>query len=183
MRTTTQNDTMAPNNPANLAPATIAGAVRVALADGRALLGDGAYAFDWRRWHRRDKDGKCTVCAAGAVMANRFNVTEGVAHTRAFGEAWGRALKAIDAVRSECFGHAYKQMYPRSRKWGDPGTFDERVWAALEGAENPHQYFASAKEFAKCLDYIETTVLPVIERVETAMPQRRCEDAAPARAR
>ena len=154
-------------------PATIAGAVRLAVNDGRALLGNTAYAWDHATWHEVETDTTCRVCAAGAVMAKNFDIAERNVDPETFGAAWARALNAIDAVRVENYAEAYWEMYPRARPWReDREAFENDMHALLEREENAYGDFRSKDRYAKFLDDLEGRVLPVIEQVEAAMPRR-----------
>ena len=148
------------------APTTVSGAMRLAIADGRALLEDaGRYLFYYGTWYS-NTDGICVVCAAGAVMARHFNVGGETVVPSDFDDAWARVLGCIDAVREEQFGRAYEMMTPGVL---DAHMFADEVNAAL--ADDPacaNGEFTDNVAYAKFLDRLETAVLPAIEDAESA---------------
>ena len=154
------------------APTTIAGAVRLSITDGRALLETGNYSFDYDTWHATDCDGECRLCAAGAVMARQFDMEGGTTSVDDFEPQWHNALTAIDSVRERRYCEAYAAMYPYSLTWKGPRRFEETVRARLGDEDNPHNRFRNNREFTAFLDHLERMTLPAIERAE-AMTRRK----------
>ena len=156
-----------------VAPATLAAALRIAIADGRAVLVTHAkrYAFDASYWHEgRRGSTKCKICAAGAVMAHRLDAGEDeLCFPARFAiSGWNKALCAIDDLRKGAWSAAWRAMHDAR-----PQAFAERMRAALD-AENPGNRtrleavgeFNSAGGYRAFLDAAETIVLPILERCE-----------------
>ena len=169
-----QEESMQSPDTTPTAPATLAEALRIAIADGRAVLeGYGErYAFDALYWHKGAAGVlKCKICAAGAVMVHRLNVEEHEIRDptdfKPAGE-WEKALRAIDALRARRWAEAWRRMHGTR-----PLRFFERMSAALHG-ETPGTRtrldavgeFKTAGGFREFLDVAEALVLPILERCE-----------------
>ena len=159
---------IAPKGPRTEAPSSIAAAVRMSIADGRALLETGGYAFDFEAGHRGAGEGAAIVGAAGAVMAERFDICGNDVCAEHFPRAWERAFGVIEAVRTGAFYGAYVAMYPmmdeeEAMHFSD--TLDDALGEALG---NPHAKFKTARAYRAFLDHLERVTLPALECVETA---------------
>ena len=173
--------TVTPKTPGTTAPKTVSGAVRLAIADGRTLLEtDDRYAFDHAEWYTTDDSAVCAVCAAGAVMARRFDIVGRWARPRDFDEGWRRTLEAINAVRDECFESAWERMVPGPGAERDGALFADEVIDALEAGghgADPDAQFATNEAYARFLDRLESTTLPAIEHAEAEVARRTREKA------
>ena len=148
------------------APDTLARALRVALADGRARAnasraGDTRYTFDSTHWHasrNADRDA-CAVCAAGCVMAGtlRAHPTD-MAYPPRFGFAWERTLRAIDALRSKEWRRAYDAMHGVRHAGGD--GFAQTMCDDPQVATTHKGAFAGLVQLENWLDHVETALLP-----------------------
>ena len=177
------------------APRTIAEALHIAVADGRALLADAEarYHFDAGTWHsarcdapekfdnerwekRARADAVCAVCAAGAVIARSLGAgADTDIGPLAVPPRWRKALYAIDATRGFRWERAWGAMHGERRDTDiDPARrFAERVDAALHDS-GPEAYertwkagvFEGDQAFSDYLDCVEAVVLPAIERSE-----------------
>ena len=159
--------------PGVAAPTTVSGAVRRAIADGRALLEAGECAFDAATWLSDGAGGSCSVCAAGAVMARQFDTAGRSGRPWDFDEPWKRALTAINAVREECFQTAFSMLYPERDEENAAGVFADTVWARLsDHGYDPHKAFASAEAYTHFLDRLEGVTLPAVEHAEDTIARR-----------
>ena len=164
------------------APRTLGAALRIAIEDGRALLGedDTAYAFDARVWHKaRTRWSPCTVCAAGAVMAKRLGVGGDTNREPGYDWApWERALRAIEALREMDWESAWDEMHGTChRAFGDPDRPGAMFWEAVQAALwdideaqasalSQTRAFDTREGYAAWLDAAENTLAPILERVE-----------------
>ena len=164
------------------APDTLARALGIAIADGRALLGEApeAYAFDARVWHRaRTRASRCTVCAAGAVMAKRLGVSADT--DREPGDdwlAWERALRAIESLREMDWKRAWEEMHGAGlRTFDDANRRSAVFWDAVQDALwdiddaeacalSQTRAFKTREGYGAWLDAAEHTLLPILERAE-----------------
>ena len=170
-----------PKHPALTAPTTVSGAVRLAIEDGRALLETEGYDFDADVWHAINRNGTCSVCAAGAVMARHFDLGRKAVLPYDFDASWNRALQAINAVREECFEQAYAEMAPGPYEREDAGVFADAVWAKLdEHGCDLHATFKGARGFARFLDRLESVTLPAIEHAQAEVARHKASEPAPA---
>ena len=167
--------------PAVAAPTTVSGAVRLAIADGRALLARGDYQFESATWHSAGDGRACAVCAAGAVMARQFDIEGKTMQVFQFDDAWNRALRAINAVRGQCYVVAYAIMAPGAHECGDALAFARAVRTALgPGKHNRAAQFTGAAEYTEFLDWLESAIAPAIEHAEAVVARHRRTAKTPA---
>ena len=185
---------MSPSTSA-VAPATIAGAVRIAVEDGRALLaaGSDAYTFASDTWHiAAMQDLPCVVCAAGAVMARRLAVARtSKSEPGDHPPQWECALQAIDSVRAMDWAGAWREMHlyrTSETALTDPDA--DRFSEALDAALIAHgrglrkrlverSCFATREEFAAYLDALEHGLLALLAHCEEdALKERAGTSAA-----
>ena len=128
------------------APRTLAAALAIAIADGRALLDapDRHYAFDARRWHGQGwQDARCVVCAAGAVMAQRLGAQRtDTLDASDFRDGWDWVLYAINAMRISDWASAMWKMRMRHRtaRDGEDAPRDARSETSGEAAAGAAMY-------------------------------------------
>ena len=190
------------------APRTLAAALAIAIDDGRTLVdaAQGRYAFDAHRWHEAASlDAPCTVCAAGAVMAQRLGArpTDELEACQ-FRDGWDWVLHSINAMRSAQWEAAFAMMGMRNRAgpsvrdgpgtgmsnwvgaWDDTGKparerFARAVTEAIENAgEDLADAWATAAAFVDAGEYrwfLDLAADHVLPIVE------RCEREAVALAR
>ena len=121
-------------------PSTVADAPALGVEDGSALLrshtgSNARYRFDASTWHAGGGDGPCTVCAAGAILAARFDVPAGVAaEPRHFSPAWRAVLDAVDFARSMRWDSAFDAMH------GTPGHPGAEDFARKVGEQVAHRH-------------------------------------------
>ena len=154
------------------APETLARAMRIALADGRALTQDarsdeGRYRFDASRWHaphgeRRDT---CTVCAAGAVMAGTLRCPpDATAYPDSFAYPWECVFKSINGLRLRDWRSAFGWMHgARHPGWR---VFTRAMKASAPSARGAADDFTGRTQYEAWLDYVETALLPALDACE-----------------
>ena len=184
--------------PAPPAPRTIAQALGIAVADGRALLADTEtrYHFDAGLWHcarharperfdnerwesRADPRTACAVCAAGAVIARSLGArAEQDIGPLSVPRTWRNTLYAIDAMRSFRWERAWDVMHGArvSPLYDACVQFAQQLDTALcDGGPDRYEALRKAGEFegdeafARYLDCVETVLLPAVERCEGAL--------------
>ena len=148
------------------APRTLAEALGVALADGRALAGqdrdgDARYTFNSGVWHDGEGCATCMVCAAGAVMARTLgSPPQRTIYPESFAHAWTCALQAIDALRAEhwrtAFNHTHGERHPGGARFAQAMHDDART-GGLDGG-----VFADRAHYQAWLGYVEADMLPAI---------------------
>ena len=168
------------------APTTLAGALALAIADGRAMLArsDETYRFRALQWHTpqhtsADAMPVCLVCAAGAVMAGTLKVApKDLVYPGMFDTPWENTLEAIDALRAGAWHVAWNEMHPRTRLEQRGAEFARCVDARLSetGVSRPTVVdladFAGAEQYARWLDWVEHALAPIIETEERAALDR-----------
>ena len=96
------------------APTKLSAAIHMALEDQLAVEKDPLVEINMGSWH--DPQGefyKCSVCFAGAVMHQRFELgPNDKAEPDYFAEDWFRVFKALDAVRRGGVGMALRYINP-----------------------------------------------------------------------
>ena len=157
------------------APRTIAGALRIAIDEGRRLVrreGAGAvrYRFDSSRWHgkRLSSDAPCAVCAAGAVIARRLDGSRDEDLTPGhFAPAWRASLHAIDEIRTNLWFGAFNLMH------GVPKHPGARQFAERAPEPSGCEHWDDTEGYARWLDYAARTLVPIIEIAEADALQVR----------
>ena len=164
------------------APATLAGALALAIADGRATLAreDAVDRFEGTEWHRpkpagADTPPTCAVSAPSSVMAGTLKVEPTTwVSPRQFDPPWQRALEAIDALRRGNWDAAWDGMHPRARLERLGAVFAKRMVKRLcSKSISRHKLrevadFKGLEEYNGWLRLVEDKVLPIVDAEEQA---------------
>ncbi len=135
-------------------PGKLSDLIELAIADARKLDRN-HYTPMWWTWHRpSNKDGKCMVCLAGAVIAGTLRcATETSVDIATHGRngpesatitdvAWRRALWALDSAREgdwldafQVLHHAYPkgELYDMLEALPEPAHTEFNDWNTLDG--------------------------------------------------
>ena len=153
-----------------VAPDTLAGALAVALADGRARAsaartGDTHYRFESEVWHNACTEWgeACAVCAAGCVIAGTLGRTPSdTVHPDNFSAPWESALVAIEEVRTERWRSAFRTMH--GERHAGATHFDQAMRADLQEISPALRevHFSGLAQYERWLDHVETTLLPSV---------------------
>ena len=150
------------------APETIAEAVRIALADGRALAdaaraGGTPYEFNCGVWH--DGGRSCMVNTAGCVMAGTLATPpDATVYPRHFAWPWRCALHTIEAVRCKGWREAFNTMHGERHAGGK--AFAGTMHSATHEVGAKPAVCAGLTQFEAWLDYVETDLLATLETRE-----------------
>ena len=150
------------------APETLAGALRVALADGWALAdeprdGGKRYMFYSGTWHygAGEEPGACVVCAAGSVMAGTLrSPPDATLEPSAFAQTWTAVLQAIEAARTTRWRDAFGAMH--GRRHPGTGAFEHAMRNCPEITSERGSDFLGREQYVAWLEHIATVVLPVV---------------------
>ena len=153
-------------------PETLAGALRVALDDGRALArrarrGDTRYTFDSVHWHTGVNPwcDTCAVCAAGAVMARTLGCPElETTFPDRFAYPWERTLKAIDALRARRWRSAFDAMH--GERHAGRKRFAQGMDSDAAAGRLRVERFRDLVGYETWLAHVETALLPAVAASE-----------------
>ena len=148
--------------------------IRMAIKDLEAVERSAKYEVDMDTWHtaaRHDTDGRCRVCLAGSVMANRHDIMPSQTYVGPFEadgpdeysapDEWDSLFGALDELRS---GYVTEFL-------SIEGTMPDNViekFAAQHGPEDPYEIFPGHVAYEDDGAGFKRWAIDIAQKLETA---------------
>lgn len=108
-------------------PSKLSALLRIAVEDAQKCEADPRYVLDMGSWHEAGiEEGRCSVCMAGAVMAQHLGADPSESLTTSHFDADCELLEAVDCMRTGDFVDAFTLARDE-----EPGTCDYEILSAV----------------------------------------------------